>query len=77
MDHTLSQAKENIWIDINQSMTDIWPLIQIMFEQKELIQKSKEAIQEIRGKLGDKPTEATKLIEFLDSKTYLSWKSYK
>jgi hypothetical protein len=25
MENTLSQAKENIWIDINKSMLEIWP----------------------------------------------------
>jgi predicted nuclease with TOPRIM domain len=33
MANTLAQAKENIWIDINKSMTEIWPSIQIIFEQ--------------------------------------------
>jgi DNA repair ATPase RecN len=32
MAKTLSEAKENIWMDICQSVIDIWPLIQIMFE---------------------------------------------
>jgi hypothetical protein len=27
MENTIAQAKENIWIDINKSMTDIWPSI--------------------------------------------------
>jgi hypothetical protein len=31
MAKTLSEAKENIWMDICQSMIEIWPLIQIVF----------------------------------------------
>jgi hypothetical protein len=31
MENTLAQAKENIWIDINKSMSEIWPSIQIIF----------------------------------------------
>jgi chromosome segregation ATPase len=34
---TLLEAKENILTDICQSVIDIWPLIQIMFEQHELV----------------------------------------
>lgn len=36
MAHNLAKDEEIIWIDINKSMTKIWPLIQIIFE-KELI----------------------------------------
>ena len=56
-------------MDINKSMAEIWPLIQIGFEQHELVQKAREAIGKIREKLGDKPTETTELIRFLNSKT--------
>jgi hypothetical protein len=66
---TLAEAKENIWMDICKSMTEIWPLIQIMYEQHELIQRSKNAIDKIRGELGERPTEANKIIRFLNSKT--------
>jgi ParB-like chromosome segregation protein Spo0J len=59
MAKTLSEAKENIWMDIIQSMTEIWPLIQIVFEQHELVQRARQAIDKIRGELGEKPTEAT------------------
>jgi ParB-like chromosome segregation protein Spo0J len=31
MAKTLSEAKENIWMDISKSMIEIWPLIQIVF----------------------------------------------
>jgi predicted transcriptional regulator YdeE len=27
MDKTLSEAKENIWMDVNKSMAEIWPFI--------------------------------------------------
>jgi hypothetical protein len=69
MAKTLSEAKENIWMDIFQSMTKIWPLIQIVFEQHELVQRARQAIDNIRTKLGENPTEATKIIRFLKSKT--------
>ena len=68
MDKTLFEAKENIWMDINKSMAEIWPFIQIVFEQHELVQKVREAIEKIREEMGERPTEATKLIRFLNSK---------
>jgi hypothetical protein len=69
MAKTLSEAKENIWMDICKSMTEIWPLIQIMFEQHELVQRARQAIDKIRGELGEMPTEANEIIRFLNSKT--------
>lgn len=27
----MAQEKENIWVEINEAMTEIWPLIQIIF----------------------------------------------
>ena len=68
MANTLVQAKENIWIDINQSMTDIWPSIQNILDQHELIQKSRGVIEIIKEELGENPTESMHLIESLNSK---------
>jgi hypothetical protein len=31
MEKTLAQSKENIWMDIKESMSEIWPSIQIIF----------------------------------------------
>ena len=45
MEDTLAQAKENIWIDISQSMTEVWTSIQIIFEQQELITRCREKIE--------------------------------
>lgn len=68
MGNTLAQVKENIWKRINEAMIEIWPSIQIIFDQKELIEKYSEAIEQIKEHLGDKPSEATQLIKFLNSK---------
>jgi hypothetical protein len=59
MAKTLLEAKENIWMDINKSMTEIWPLIQIVFEQHELVQRARQSIDKIKGELGENPTGAT------------------
>ena len=66
---TLAEVKESIWIDITKSMNEIWAMIQIMFEQNELVQRIKQAIEKIRSKLGEMPTQANEIIKFLNSKT--------
>jgi hypothetical protein len=66
---TLVEVKENVWMDITKSINEIRPMIQIMFEQNELVQRSKQAIEKIRGELGEMLAEATKIIKFLNSKT--------
>jgi hypothetical protein len=40
-DKTLAEVKESVWKDITNSMNEIWPMIQIMFEKNELVQRSK------------------------------------
>jgi hypothetical protein len=69
MAKTLSKAKENIWMDICQLVSEICPLIQIMFEQYDLVQRAKHAIDRINGELGEMPTEANEIIKFLNSKS--------
>ena len=65
----MAEVKENIWTDITKSINEIWPMIQIMFEQNELLQRRKQAIEKIRVELGDIPTQANDIIKFLNSKT--------
>jgi hypothetical protein len=66
---TLAKVKESVWTDITKSMNEIWPMIQIMFEQNELVQRSKQDIDKIRSELGEMPTWANEIIKFLNSKT--------
>jgi hypothetical protein len=66
---TLAEVKESVWTDITKSMNEIWPMIQIMFEKNELVQRSKQAIEKIRSELGEMPIEANEIIKFLNSKT--------
>jgi hypothetical protein len=56
-------------MDITKSMNEIWPMIQIMFEQNEMVQRSQQAIEKIRVELGEMPTEAAEIVKFLNSKT--------
>jgi hypothetical protein len=53
---TLAKAKENIWIDIAKSINEIWSMVQIMFEQHDLVLKSRQAIDRIRTELGEMPS---------------------
>jgi hypothetical protein len=66
---TLAKVKGNVWMDITKSINEIWPMVKIMFEKNELLQRSKQAIENIRGELGEMPTNATEIIKFLNSKT--------
>ena len=66
---TLAEAKENIWMDISKSINEIWPMVQIMFEQHELVLRSRQTIDKIKGELGEMPTEANEIIRFMNSKT--------
>lgn len=65
----LAQAKETILMNIIDSMNEIWPSIKIIFEQKELLEKSTETIVQGREKLGEMPTETSNIIRFLNSKS--------
>jgi hypothetical protein len=65
---TLAEVKENVWKDIIKSINEIWPMIQIMFEQNDLVQRSQQAIEKIRIELGDMPTQENEIIRFLNSK---------
>jgi hypothetical protein len=42
-------------MDIRKSMAEIWPFIQIIFEQHELVQKAREEIEKIMEELGERP----------------------
>ena len=57
-----------MWANIINSVNDIWPSIQIIFEQNDLINEASDAIQKVKTNLGKKPEEASKIIKFLDSK---------
>ena len=56
-------------MEINEAMIEIWSSIEIIFEQEELVQRSKEVIKEIKENLAQKPGEANALIRILNSYT--------
>lgn len=64
----LGKTKEMLWANIIESINDIWPSIQVIFEQTKLIKLVTEAIQKVKEELGDKPKDANRLIHFLNNK---------
>lgn len=44
-----------LWDNIIESFNDIWPSIQVILEQTELVKIATEVIQKVKEELGDKP----------------------
>ena len=57
-----------LWTNIINSINDIWPSIQVIFEQTELVKVATEAIQEVREELGDQPEDENWLVHLLNIK---------
>jgi len=64
----LGESKEKLWSNIIDSINDIWPSIQVIFEHIVLIRLITEAIEKVKIELGNRPRDATRLIQFLNSK---------
>lgn len=64
----LGETKEMLWANIIEFVNDVWPSIQAIFEQTELVKVATEVIQKIKEDLGDQPKEASQLIQFLNNK---------
>jgi len=58
LERPLRDMKDILWANIIDSINDIWPYIQVIFEQTELIKIVVEAIKKTKDALGDKPKEA-------------------
>ena len=57
-----------MWANIIESVNDIWPSIQVIYEQKDLIKVASEAIQKIKEEMGKKLEETNEIIKSLNSK---------
>lgn len=53
--HTLVHVKEIIWNNIIEEIDEIQPCIQIIFQQKELMENAKQTIANINAQLGEMP----------------------
>jgi len=58
----LGQSKLMLWANIIDYVNDIWPSIQVIFEQTELLKVAIKAIQKVKEDLGDQPKDANRLI---------------
>lgn len=65
----LAEEKHSIWHNINANVTDLWPFIQIIFEQEVLVQTVKVAIEKTKSYIEHKLEEAQTIIRMLNSKT--------
>jgi len=63
-----SPRKQPLWANIIDLVNDIWPSIQVIFEQNDFVKEAGEAIQRVKAKLGNMPEEASRIIKFLNSK---------
>jgi len=54
----LGDMKEILWANIIDSINDVWPSIQIIFEQIELVQNGYRGNPQDRGRIGNKTEEA-------------------
>ena len=64
----VSYIKNYLWNNIIQGIHLQWPSIQIIYEQKDLLKAAQIEIQKTKEELADKPSQALKLITFLNRK---------
>lgn len=67
-DKPLAEIKKIIWANITQSINDVWPSIQVIFEQIDLVKTTHEEIQRTKSQLGKMPEEANMLVHFLNTR---------
>lgn len=66
--YTLCLVKEIIWNNIIEEIDESWPCLEIIFKQKEFMEKAKKTISTINVELGEMPVIANNIIKFLNSK---------
>ena len=64
----ISYVKKHLWNKIIEAINDVWPSIQVIFEQRDLLKAALAEIQKIKDELGTKPEQAIELIKFLNNK---------
>ena len=66
LDKPLAEIKGILWTNINQSFSDVWPSIQTIYEQVDLVSVAHGEIQKARALLGQMPDQANRLIHFFE-----------
>ena len=69
MEKPLREIHEILWDNIIQSIKDIWPSIQIMYEKNDLVRAALDEVENTQAELGNRPEEANQLIQFLNTQT--------
>lgn len=64
----LGDIEENLQANIIDSINDVWPSIQVSFQQAELVNVATEAIHKTGEELRENPQEANQLITLLSNK---------
>ena len=64
----LAEIKGILWANINQSLSNVWRSIQVIYEQIDLIGAAQVEIQKTRALLGHMSEQANRLIHFLNTK---------
>ena len=55
LEKPLKEINEILWDNIIQSINDVWPSIQIMYEQNDLVKLALEEVLKAREELGNMP----------------------
>ena len=64
----ISYIKNYLWNNVIEAIHDVWPSIQVIFEQRELLLVAQAEIQKTQTNLADKPEQGVSLISFLNNK---------
>ena len=64
----VSYIINHLWANIIEAIHLQWPSIQIIYEQRDILLIAQKEIQRTTEELADKPTQAHRLITFLNSK---------
>ena len=64
----VSYIRNHLWTNIIEGIHLQWPSIQIIYEKRDLPLVAQVEIQKTKEELGDKPSQALRLISFLNNK---------
>ena len=63
----VAYIKNHLWTKIIEGIHSQWPSIQIIYEQRELLQVASAKIDNTKREIENKPSQALQLIAFLNS----------
>ena len=69
LEKPLKEINDILWGNIIELIKGIWPSIQAIFEQNELVKIAQEEINRTRNELRGRPKQANQLIQFLNTQT--------